>query len=71
MNLNNAESTGIRRLFELKEAEACAKMMSDSEPWITLGRGFGDPHEKEHRPFGGLQEKGNVISYKGPDMHSG
>jgi hypothetical protein len=39
MNLNNAESTGIRRLFELKEAEACAKMMSDSEPWITLGRG--------------------------------
>lgn len=32
----------IQRLVCAEQAEACAKMMADSEPWITLGRG----HEK-------------------------
>jgi ribosomal-protein-alanine N-acetyltransferase len=30
----------IRPLTGLAEAEACARMMADSEPWITLGRGY-------------------------------
>jgi len=30
----------IRRLASLAEAEACARMMAASEPWITLGRGY-------------------------------
>ena len=32
----------IRRLFDVGEAEACARMMSDSEPWVTLRRGYED-----------------------------
>ena len=30
----------IRPLGCLAEAEACARMMAASEPWITLGRGY-------------------------------
>jgi [ribosomal protein S18]-alanine N-acetyltransferase len=30
----------IRRMADLKEAEACARVMSSSEPWITLRRGY-------------------------------
>ena len=30
----------IRRLAGRAEAEACARMMAASEPWITLGRGY-------------------------------
>ena len=30
----------IVRLGDLEEAKACAKMMVDSEPWITLKRGY-------------------------------
>jgi len=30
----------IRPLAGRAEAEACARMMSGSEPWITLGRGY-------------------------------
>jgi ribosomal-protein-alanine N-acetyltransferase len=30
----------IRPLAGRAEAESCAHMMSDSEPWITLGRGY-------------------------------
>jgi ribosomal-protein-alanine N-acetyltransferase len=32
----------IRRLFDIGEAETCARMMSASEPWITLRRGYED-----------------------------
>jgi ribosomal-protein-alanine N-acetyltransferase len=32
----------MRRLFDIEEAETCARMMSTSEPWITLRRGYGD-----------------------------
>lgn len=30
----------IRRLAGRAEAEACARMMAASEPWMTLGRGY-------------------------------
>ncbi|HEX7401123.1 MAG TPA: GNAT family N-acetyltransferase [candidate division Zixibacteria bacterium] len=32
----------IRRLKSLVEAETCARIMSDSEPWITLRRDYED-----------------------------
>jgi ribosomal-protein-alanine N-acetyltransferase len=30
----------IRPLANREEAQACARLMSTSEPWLTLGRGF-------------------------------
>ncbi|MEK7667946.1 MAG: N-acetyltransferase, partial [Gemmatimonadota bacterium] len=33
-------SVEIRRLAGRAEAEACARMMAGSEPWITLGRSY-------------------------------
>lgn len=30
----------IKRMKATEEAEKCAKMMANSEPWITLGRGY-------------------------------
>jgi ribosomal-protein-alanine N-acetyltransferase len=30
----------VRRLESVEEAEECARMMAESEPWITLGRGY-------------------------------
>jgi ribosomal-protein-alanine N-acetyltransferase len=32
--------TGIRKLRHIAEAERCARMMANSEPWITLGRDY-------------------------------
>ncbi|MGD2148409.1 MAG: GNAT family N-acetyltransferase [Anaerolineae bacterium] len=32
--------TEIRRLRDASEAEVCARMMADSEPWITLRRDY-------------------------------
>ena len=32
----------IERLGSLGQAEKCAEMMAGSEPWITLGRGYGE-----------------------------
>ncbi len=32
----------IRRLQNVEEARACARMMADSEPWLTLGRSFDE-----------------------------
>jgi len=40
MEKQTAEDVRIRRLFDIEEAEACARMMSMSEPWITLRRGY-------------------------------
>lgn len=37
MNISDVE---IRRLEKADEAEACARMMAGSEPWITLGRDY-------------------------------
>ena len=30
----------IQRLVCVEQTEACARMMANSEPWITLGRGY-------------------------------
>ena len=36
----NSSDVEIRRLENTDEAEACARMMADSEPWMTLGRDY-------------------------------
>jgi len=38
--LINSSDVEIRRLESTDEAEACARMMADSEPWMTLGRDY-------------------------------
>jgi ribosomal protein S18 acetylase RimI-like enzyme len=35
----------VRRLKGMNESEACARMMAESEPWITLERGYDDSFE--------------------------
>jgi ribosomal protein S18 acetylase RimI-like enzyme len=40
LRLTNNSDVEIRRLKNTDEAEACARMMADSEPWITLGRDY-------------------------------
>ena len=35
----------VRRLKGMSESEACARMMAESEPWITLERGYDDSLE--------------------------
>ena len=32
----------IRRLRDAEEAQKCARLMADSEPWVTLGRTYDD-----------------------------
>jgi ribosomal-protein-alanine N-acetyltransferase len=32
----------LRRLFDIEEAQTCARMMSRSEPWTTLHRSYED-----------------------------
>ena len=38
--MQDVSDLAIRRLASRAEAEACARMMAASEPWITLGRGY-------------------------------
>jgi ribosomal protein S18 acetylase RimI-like enzyme len=38
--MDNITKTEIRRLLNTDEAELCAGMMANSEPWITLQRNF-------------------------------
>ena len=40
MSLENPAEAEIRKLGQASEAEACARMMASSEPWITLGRDY-------------------------------
>jgi len=40
METQRATDVRIRRLFDIEEAETCARMMSASEPWITLRRDY-------------------------------
>jgi ribosomal-protein-alanine N-acetyltransferase len=42
MENHQAADVRVRRLFDITEAETCARMMSTSEPWITLRRGYED-----------------------------
>jgi len=38
--MDEVRKVGIRKIQTSEEAEVCARMMSDSEPWITLRRDF-------------------------------
>lgn len=40
MSKERQETIQIKRLETTKEIEVCARMMADSEPWITLGRDY-------------------------------
>jgi ribosomal protein S18 acetylase RimI-like enzyme len=40
--MKNRQSLSIRSLVKRAEAEACARIMSTSEPWITLRRDYAD-----------------------------
>lgn len=40
MNEQETAATKIRRLLDIAEAETCARMMSTSEPWTTLGSDY-------------------------------
>ena len=40
MDTETIAGTEIRNLLDTAEAEICARMMANSEPWITLGRAF-------------------------------
>jgi ribosomal protein S18 acetylase RimI-like enzyme len=42
MEKQKATDVRIRRLFDIEEAETCARMMSTTEPWITLRRSYED-----------------------------
>jgi [ribosomal protein S18]-alanine N-acetyltransferase len=58
----------IRRLADRGEAEACARMMAGSEPWVTLRRDAGaalailtDPGRESYGAFLGGELAGFVI----------
>lgn len=40
--MTSAASLSITRLGSAAEAQACARLMSESEPWLTLGRTYAD-----------------------------
>ncbi len=42
MDKRNRDGLSIQRLESLEQAETCARMMAESEPWITLGRGYDE-----------------------------
>jgi len=42
MGKRNGDGLSIRRLESLEQVETCARMMTESEPWITLGRGYDE-----------------------------
>jgi len=59
---------GVRRLQGEQEAEACARLMASSEPWITLGRGYEaslklmkDPTREVYVAFVGEELVGFII----------
>jgi len=58
----------IRRLESLEQAQACAGMMAESEPWITLGRGYDasltiltDPSKEVYLALDGEEVAGFVV----------
>ncbi len=42
MGKRNRDELSIQRLESVEQAETCARMMAESEPWITLGRGYDE-----------------------------
>ena len=68
MTDESREPLTIRPLATAAEAEACARMMCASEPWITLRRGFDaalrlvrDPVREVHVAYEGERLAGFVI----------
>jgi ribosomal-protein-alanine N-acetyltransferase len=68
MMAEDAGALEIRRLGNRDEAEACARMMAASEPWITLRRDAGsalaivtDPGRESYGAFLGTALAGFVI----------
>ncbi len=45
MDKGSSVDIKVRRLRGRSESEACARMMADSEPWITLKRGYDESLE--------------------------
>ncbi len=42
MGKGNPGELSIQRLESVEQTDTCAKMMAESEPWITLGRGYDE-----------------------------
>lgn len=42
MGKRNLDELSINRMDSIGQAETCARMMAESEPWITLGRGYDE-----------------------------
>ena len=42
MGKRNLDELSINRMDSIGQAETCAGMMAESEPWITLGRGYDE-----------------------------
>lgn len=49
--MNRVREVGIRKLQTSEEAEICARMMSSSEPWITLRRDYEASLKMVHDPL--------------------
>ena len=68
MGKGNRDGLSIQRLERLEQAEACARMMAESEPWITLGRGYSesltiltDPSREVYLAVDGEEVAGFVV----------
>jgi len=42
MGKRNLDELSIHRMDSIGQAETCARMMAESEPWITLRRGYDE-----------------------------
>ena len=68
MGKRDRDGLSIKRLESLEQAEACARLMAGSEPWITLGRGYGesltiltDPSREVYLAVDGEEVAGFVV----------
>lgn len=68
MDGTSLEGVEVRRLRGRREAEACARMMAESEPWATLGRGYeeqlgivADPSREVYVAVAGGEVAGLVV----------
>ncbi len=68
MGERNRDRLSINRLDSLEQAEACARLMAGSEPWITLGRGYDeslailtDPSREVYLAMDGEEVAGFVV----------
>ena len=68
MGERDRDRLSIKRLDGLEQAEACARLMAGSEPWIILGRGYGeslailtDPSREVYLAMDGDEVAGFVV----------